>query len=58
MVWDLLVIRVDVIININNLIFYVNLYICWEIHISRYMHWNEYIKMLHTHLSIQKKEKK
>ena len=21
--------------------------------IPRYMHWNEYIKMLHTHLSIQ-----
>ena len=34
------------------------IYLCWEEHISRYMHWNEYIKMLHTYLSIHMKEKK
>ena len=32
------------------------IYLCWEEYILRYMHWNEYIKILHTHLSIQKKE--
>ena len=54
MVWDFYVIQVDDIINIYNLIFHVNLYMLGRIH----SHWNEYIKMLHTHFNIQKKEKK
>ena len=33
---------------------WINIYMLGEKHISRYLHWNEYIKMLHTHLSIQK----
>ena len=54
MVWDLYVIQVDDIINIYDLIFHVNLYMLGR----TLSHWHEYIKMLHKHLNIQKKEKK